>query len=297
MTPPSTPHVVRRHADVCRILADPDYAVPTAEQSTESGTLAWLRATVSRFSNGPDHDRRRAQVEAVLSQISPAGLRASAYERARAELGGAAPEWSVAVLRDVPVAVLASALGALGPEPALLGAVKAVSAGYLRRPTDEERRAADAGVECLLDQFGGDVSERSANVIALLIQMAAPTGTVIARAIEHAAQIGMGRWSVESLISETLRYDSPAQSTRRMKPAGEEMLLDLAAANRDGSVFSEPDRFEPGRPFEASLAFGHGPRACPGAEHALALASGVVAAAVVRPWTLGSTASCRPRGG
>jgi cytochrome P450 len=47
--------------------------------------------------------------------------------------------------------------------------------------------------------------------------------------------------------------------------AGELVLLDTGAANRDGSVFPDPDRFDVGRHDAGHLRFGHGARYCIGA--------------------------------
>lgn len=47
--------------------------------------------------------------------------------------------------------------------------------------------------------------------------------------------------------------------------AGELVLLDTGAANHDPNVFTDPDRFDPGRRGAAHLSFGHGPRYCIGA--------------------------------
>ncbi|MPZ83591.1 MAG: cytochrome P450 [Actinophytocola sp.] len=46
---------------------------------------------------------------------------------------------------------------------------------------------------------------------------------------------------------------------------GDLVLLDNGAANHDGTVFVEPDRFDVTRPAAAHLTFGHGPRYCIGA--------------------------------
>lgn len=47
--------------------------------------------------------------------------------------------------------------------------------------------------------------------------------------------------------------------------AGELVLLDNGSANHDGTVFTDPDRFDVTRQAGAHLTFGHGPRYCIGA--------------------------------
>lgn len=47
--------------------------------------------------------------------------------------------------------------------------------------------------------------------------------------------------------------------------AGDLVLLDNGAANHDGTVFADPDRFDVTRHAAAHLTFGHGPRYCIGA--------------------------------
>ncbi|CRK55489.1 putative cytochrome P450 [Alloactinosynnema sp. L-07] len=67
-----------------------------------------LVGRMARFTDGPEHAGRRAQVEAVLPPVD--GLRAAAAQRAAAMVGG--PTFDVMpIATAVPVAVLAAALG------------------------------------------------------------------------------------------------------------------------------------------------------------------------------------------
>ena len=76
-------------------------------------------------------------------------------------------------------------------------------------------------------------------------------------------------------VTEALRYDSPLALTKRRATrdqqiggqpvrAGDQLLLCLAAANRDPAVFADPDAFDLDREPRAHLGFGHGMHGCLG---------------------------------
>ena len=73
--------VVSRHADVCAVLGDSRFVVPAAGSGGRPGTLAWLRETVCRFSEGGAHERRLGLVRAELGHLDPARLRREAAAR------------------------------------------------------------------------------------------------------------------------------------------------------------------------------------------------------------------------
>ncbi len=85
-----------------------------------------------------------------------------------------------------------------------------------------------------------------------------------------------------AVIEEALRLASPAQSLWRRSteasvlggvdiPAGAKLLVMFASANRDESVYPEPDEFRPGRDNgSAHLSFGRGVHFCIGAPTARA---------------------------
>ncbi|QRF22770.1 cytochrome P450 [Alicyclobacillus sp. TC] len=81
---------------------------------------------------------------------------------------------------------------------------------------------------------------------------------------------------VPSAIEETLRYYSPVQATSRIvtediefygveMKSGDHVTIWLAAANRDSSIFTNPDTFDIYRSPNHHLAFGHGIHFCLGA--------------------------------
>ncbi|MDI1465381.1 hypothetical protein QEZ54_30875 [Catellatospora sp. KI3] len=201
------------------VLTDPRFAVPPVPPA-QSG-VAWLRATVGRFSDGPAHERRRALSVAILDAIPPEVLRT----------GGPTD----------PVRALARAMGV---EQDVVELVREVAQAYQPGTGDEAR--ADAAVEALVAAFGGH-DEPTAARIGVLVQAYAATSALIERARHRP-------------VAEVLRADPPVPATRRRAletttvggltiEAGETVSVRLAD----------------------ELAFGAGPRRCPGSAHALAL--------------------------
>jgi len=95
---------------------------------------------------------------------------------------------------------------------------------------------------------------------------------------------------IESAVEELLRYDPPVQWTSRvagedfefggqMLKCGEIMLGSVGAANRDPSVFANPDRLDIRCPDNKHLAFGTGIHFCLGA--ALARMEGQIAISTI----------------
>lgn len=235
---------VTGRSDVCAIFDDPRFEVPTAAPAVDG--INWVRATVSRFSNGSTHTRRRALVERELERLDPAALRIAARSAALE----ASDE------RDVPLIVLCTALGVERRAlPDAVAEARTVAAAYqLDSDTDA---LADAAANRLVALLGPIRDERTAARIALLAQAAIATAALIESALQ--LQRADPARPVEEVLAETLSRHPPVIATRRIGPNGQNMVLDLAA----------PD-----------LTFGHGSRSCPGREHALALAAGVLDAAV-----------------
>jgi cytochrome P450 len=266
-----------RYVDVVAAFADPRLIPPPAPATGPVGTTAWLRATVSRFSTGAEHRRRRALAEAELATLDPTALRGAA--RARTRRYDAPTEAG----HQVPVAVLADALGVDGR--AVTDAVAAVSPAYFGAAHSDAN--ADAAAGALFDLAGPGEPERRAARIGLLVQASASTAGLIGNALAVSEHLPpSNRWPVADLLTETLRYAPPVPAGRRQAAtdvriggvavaAGIVVVLDLAAANRDPDVFVRPDRFEPGRRGPTHLTFGGPPRVCPGRDHALAIAAGV----------------------
>ncbi|MBW4721880.1 cytochrome P450 family protein [Saccharothrix obliqua] len=93
---------------------------------------------------------------------------------------------------------------------------------------------------------------------------------------ELAARAREGEDAVATVVEEVLRHESPVQAAMRISteevdlagvtiPAGAVVIVSLLAANRDPARFTGADRFDPARPDNQHLAFGHGIHHCLGA--------------------------------
>ena len=195
------------------VLTDPEFLVPSVPDAPPGG-VAWLRASVARFSSGAAHRRRRALAVAELENVDPEVLRLRAAERG-----------------DGPVEVLAEALGLAGD---VADDVAVVAKSY--QPHTAVTAAADRAVARLVEACGGVADEATANRIGLLVQACDAAKALVAHTVAG-------------------RTDPPVPLTRRVAPDGTLVEVSLAEA-----------------------PFGVGPHACPGRDHALALAAGLVEA-------------------
>ncbi len=249
----STPaKLVSSNAEVRAILTDPAYLVPPAPPAAEVETLAWLRAHVTRFSEGHAHDRRRALAEQEIAALDPSKLRQAAADLTAAELAirtGTEPFDVMPLAKRVPLTALAAGLG-IGQDAiaATVDAVLAAVPGYLN--PDLAGPDADSSVAFLVKTFGPAEPEHAANRIGLLMQACDATAALVGNALLAAFAADD---TVDETIARTLVDDPPTVRTRRISPDGDLLALDISGCT-----------------------FGTGRRPCPGADQATALAAGVL---------------------
>ena len=277
---PATPSRIVTDPDQVRaVLADPGFAVPDPGHGAPPGTMLWLRQHVARFSRGADHVRRRGLAEDLLGALDPELLRARARDQTCAVIdasGGRAFDAMILVARRVPGRVLAAALGAADPEQ-VAGHLAPVAAAYL--PGAADPAAADDSVARLAGLLPAGPGEQVAARIGLLIQAYDATAGLIGNAAAAGAAGAAGILSAAALVADTLRNNPPVLVTRRVTPDGETVTLDLTSARDDPA---------------GHLEFGYGPRVCPGAVQACALAEGAVGPLLERCRRTGAAISYPP---
>jgi cytochrome P450 len=107
------------------------------------------------------------------------------------------------------------------------------------------------------------------------------------------AALGADAGRAPAIVEETLRYDPPVQLIGRIAaddmaiagievPAGDVMMLLLAAAQRDPAEFDRPDAFDPDRGALRHLGFGRGAHYCLGAPLARLEAGAALSAVTAR---------------
>ncbi len=219
---------------------------------------------------------------------------------------------------QLPVFVLGSLLGF--PEDSLEQSVREVDA-YVRSVTWPElstegalgaARLVERVTACLqakprapellgafssrMREQGGPLEALVPNAVGLLTQAYEATAGLLGASLLALArmpalreQLARGECSIDDVVREAARHESPIQNTRRFVharatvanqelEAGATVVVVLAAANRDPRVNAQPDAFLPRRPDRQTFTFGLGAHVCPGQE----LAVTMVCAAVER---------------
>jgi cytochrome P450 len=155
--------------------------------------------------------------------------------------------------------------------------------GGLAMHAERLNRLGIDGMDAVLANLVGFFSqtyEATAGLIGNTLLALAPDRTLTRRAAGEEALL-------RRVIEEVARHDPPVHNTRRFvaedgivageaMKAGDQILVVLAAANRDPAHCARPQVFDPDRPDRGSFTFGAGRHACAGA----AIAIGIAAAGV-----------------
>jgi cytochrome P450 len=285
----------RRHAG----LPDP-YAEDRASMlRVDAPDHTRLRGLVSKAFTPRAVERMRPRVEALVSELlapfepgqpmeliadfaSPLpvtiiaemlGVPAEDHARFRA--------WSDEVIRTLGDGTVADHLRA--------DAAMQELGGYLVAGADARRRAPREDLLTGLvqaEERGDQLSDNELATMCVLLLVAGneTTTKLIANAVvallRNPEQLELLRREpkrIAGAVDELLRYDGPVQLTSRMVLAdeefqgrrlrrGQQVVLLLAAANRDPEAFPDPERLDVARENVRHLAFGHGAHFCLGAQ-------------------------------
>ena len=184
---------------------------------------------------------------------------------------------------------LSAAAGMPGEESRRAGnaAMEAFNAYVLELIAERRRNPADDLLTALVQaEEGGDrldSDELVAMVVQLIFAGHETTRNLIASGLytlldhpEQLERVRNDRSLLPSSVDEVLRYEPPITFTSRIArqpleiagvdvPAGQFVVLNLTAANRDPRRFHDPDRFDVARDDNRHLSFGFGIHYCLGA--------------------------------
>jgi cytochrome P450 len=302
----------------CRVRP-PAEPVPRALLGSPAGEIF---GDLVRMNDGARHAAMKPAVMRALGGIDSAKVAQAArdwLDRTIADRGEALCHGTLdEIIFELPVAVVAALLGvqpALMPEAttAIGDFVRCIAPGSSADQLARGKRAAadllalfkalPAGAGLLQrlrdemgDEAGGFVI---ANAIGFLFQTHDATAGLVGNALlaatvhRDAYQRAGDSTRVNAFVHEVLRFDPPVQNTRRFLAGdaviagqamreGDAVLVVLAAANRDGSVNPEPERFDIDRRERTIFTFGRGRHACPGETIATAIAAVAVERLVPR---------------
>lgn len=240
-------------SEVTEALESAQLVPPTAPASLGNGTTRELRDAMARFSNGPNHTSRRAQVTSAIDRIDAASLAASAIERTavfvrhREQMGVAIDARQLGL--QVPTEALATLLGT--PEPDLEAVARDVELIVQSIGRGEPVTAAtDAAANQLISRFDTH-PDGAVAAISLLYQMFDSTAALLSSVLLSEASSDQRR----NALAGTIR------SAQCPVTVGSHSI----GLNETVRVSLEGEGFE----------FGHGPHRCPGVELAYAILAGI----------------------
>ena len=292
----------------CRVRPA-DEPVPPPLRDTP---LEALFVRLIRMTDGGGREAPRTAAVQAFTRLGAELLQAEAATAAAqlAPEAPASGDALSALLFALPLQVTAALLGIAPAQRArVVDGTQRLTAALSPLATAQQRAAGATALEALVEALAGARTgplwdafargaqhrgvERShvlANAVGFLVQSGEATAGLAGNALlalgrdrELLAAVHAAPGLLSSLLEEVLRHDAPVQSTRRFVHSdlmlrgvqlqeGAQVLLLLAAANRDPALNPEPQRLLLQRERRRHFTFGLGAHACPGARLATAIA-------------------------
>jgi cytochrome P450 len=272
------------------------------------GAAGEIFGRLVRMTDGDAQARAKRAIVATLASVTPEAVATEARRWAGVLTNGATrdPAGLDALIFALPMHVVGTLLGfvsaqlpdvaermrafvaaiAPGSSPEAVEGGSAAAAGMVALTEDLINAPNGSGLARRLrdtaEREGGvDPAAVTANAVGFLSQTHDATAGLLGNAIlalgarpelrRHAAA---DRTLLPGLVQEVLRFDPPAQNTRRFLAAdaeiaghglraGDTVLVLLAAANHDPAFNPDPARFDLDRANRQMLTLGHGRHACP----------------------------------
>jgi cytochrome P450 len=245
----------------------------------------------------PEHTRLRGLISGAFSTRRVDALRPRVQEIADALLDAFAARGTADVIGEFAYPLAAAVIGEILGVPAgdlglfrqwtsnaVPGAPAPAPGDYLRDLLHAKRRAPGDDLISALARSDADEAELLSMIFLLVIAghegSVALLGNALIALLTHPGQLDLVRADpsrVDAAIEEVLRYDGPMEvaawrfATEDVEiggtvvPAGEPVVISLAAAHRDPARYPDPDAFRITRDDAPHLGFGRGVHYCTGA--------------------------------
>jgi len=290
----------------CRsVLRHPAAEIPRVGRAGLNAQTLTVLDQLARLRNGPQHEIARETAKALLQLMKPVVLPRLIDRLLETGLNDRQLDWVGSVGKRLPAAWLAESFGFTAALSAkFIDKIGRLTPLLLSSRTTEQTQALNESVEDLwrpLESYllGTDPARRlmeelanrfntgpdeilslcMGNLIGLFIQAYDAGRGLLVNAMQGLIDARKkneppGKESITRSVVETLRFNPPVHTTRRITTAdidtghgiiraGEKILLVLAAANRDPLQFDRPDTFDPGRINNGDhLDFGDGAHEC-----------------------------------
>ncbi|MEU9418182.1 cytochrome P450 [Streptomyces sp. NPDC048272] len=285
----------------------PAEPVPRGIVGTPAGEVF---ADLARMTDGTVQVRLKTVVADALARADTAyaARLAARFTREALEAGGAVP-WEE-LMFGVPARVVAALTGLTDGADreaarAIADFVQCIPASATPAQQRAAAAAADRVRELLRPGLAGEhdgllgelvrAADRASwphlapllsNAVGFLSQTYDATAGLVGNTLVALAR-GADGADIGALVREVARYDAPIQNTRRFAAtpfvhegravrSGQQILVLLAAANRDPAVNPDPHALSPGRVNPMIFTFGASSHRCPGEPLASALAAAIV---------------------